>query len=397
MRPWETIFKKRFDQTGWELPAEDWDRLQARYAALRKRRVLRNWALGVIPVAVAAGLALLFVLKKPDADEIPPVSRDASQLAQATAAETGVAEAENLPEVPVSQSDSQLPATPVKTPTPARFVPTEAAVSEDEAAHTDERERVPAEPASKELQSVPSVPEVRQQLLPKQQWEEAVPSLVRTKRKTSLSTNGTLAQLKGSTGQAGRHVYTDAASRLGTVGDGSEIASRSQLQKIAAFTQASDLKIGEIHHRPLELGLTAGIPLTPRWTLVSGIEYARYPSSFSYSVSGMKNQDAHYLGIPLRMDYYLVNRDRLHLYLGAGGLVDRGILARLDGERIPADGFGFSLLAAGGIQWDINRFLGLYLEPRYSLFLSDTDGRLVTFRTESPARFSLAAGLRVNL
>ena len=92
-----------------------------------------------------------------------------------------------------------------------------------------------------------------------------------------------------------------------------------------------------------------------------------------------------------------MDRERLHIYLGAGTLVDRGILARLDGERLPADGFGFSLVGAGGVQWDLNHLFGLYLEPRYSLFLSDTEGRLVTFRTESPARFSLAAGLRINL
>ena len=310
-----------------------------------------------------------------------------------------MAETENLPEVPASPSDSHPSAAPVKinTPTPATFVLPEPTVSENEATHTDECEPVPAEPASTEPEGVPSVPEAREQFFPEPQWEEEAAPVVRTRRKVSLSTNGTLAQLKGGTAQAGRHVYANAASRLGSVGNETEIASRSQLQKIAAFTQASDLKIGEVHHRPLELGLTAGIPLTRHWTLVSGIEYAFYPSSFSYSASGLKNQEAHYLGVPLRLDYSLIDRNRLHLYLGAGVLADRGILTRLDGERLPTDGFGFSLLGAGGVQCDLTHFLGLYLEPRYSLFLSDTEGRVVTFRTESPSRFSLAAGLRFNL
>lgn len=401
MHPWETILRERLNQSKWDLPADDWEQLQARYTRLQRRRSFRNWALGVIPVAIAAGLALVFFLRKPDTIESLSSGRNEPQLAQSIVPDTGVEEKEAVSDRPVPIPEEYAsPASAGKAtalPSPSAPAATETAVPGDETLFPDGSEAAMTEPASEEPEASPTVPAVRKPAIPESRWEEGTPVPVRTQRRASLSTHGTLAQLEGSSAQAGRYVYADATSRLASILDETDIPSRSQLQKIAAFTQASDQKIGEIHHRPLELGLTAGIPLGRRWTAVSGIEYARYPSTFSYSASGTKNQEAHYLGIPLRLDYRLVDRERLHIYLGAGTLVDRGILARLDGERLPADGFGFSLVGAGGVQWDLNHLFGLYLEPRYSLFLSDTEGRLVTFRTESPARFSLAAGLRINL
>ena len=406
MRPWENLLKERLDRAGWELHAEDWEQLQARYAGVKRRRTLRNWALGAVPVALAAGLALVFFLKKPEPVDLLHDRPEQPLLAQVTVPETPAAVTKPPLESPAPVPARHLPSAVGARPgSSSSTVVSAPAASQDPA--TDPDRVTPASsgpdpgqeeeaPAAADAPA-PSAPAAPERTLSARDWEETVPTLVRTRRRVSLSTGGTLAHLERSGIQTGQQLYADVRSRVNNVGGDAPLTYGSQLQRIAVFTQAGDQKVGEIHHRPIELGLTAGIPLGRRWTVVSGIEYACYPSSFSYSVSGTKRQEAHYLGIPLRLDYYLIDRDRLHVYLGAGVLADRGILARQDGERLPADGFGCSLLGTGGLQWDFSRFLGLYLEPRYSLFLSDPEGRLVTFRTESPACFSLAAGLRINL
>ena len=86
-------------------------------------------------------------------------------------------------------------------------------------------------------------------------------------------------------------------------------------------------------------------------------------------------------------------------------------------DAVKRDGFIFSLLVAGGIQVNVHKLIGLYLEPELvwtggkptkaeenyypwyvnGLLPGPDNTKLQTYRTEHPFMFSVSTGLRINL
>ena len=148
---------------------------------------------------------------------------------------------------------------------------------------------------------------------------------------------------------------------------------------------------------PLRVGVSARVPLSDRLNLTSGLEYCLYSSIFTYTLSGKKTQLAHYLGIPVRLDWTLASGKRLDVYFGGGFEADYCLGATLAGERIAKDGFGFSLLGAGGIQYNLTKRIGLYVEPEISWTIPSDSHVLQTYRSDNPVMFSLSSGIRINV
>ena len=159
----------------------------------------------------------------------------------------------------------------------------------------------------------------------------------------------------------------------------------------------TDEGIVAAHYFPLKLGLSTRIPLAGQLYLTTGLEYSRYQSSFTYRSTEEKRQVAHYLGIPLRLDWLIASGRFFDVYAGCGLLGDICMEASLAGISIPKDGPSLSLLGTGGIQMNVTKKLGLYVEPELSWRISSEKNKLETYRSEHPFMFSLAAGLRINL
>ena len=147
------------------------------------------------------------------------------------------------------------------------------------------------------------------------------------------------------------------------------------------------------HYFPLKLGLSAWIPLTERLQITTGVQYSLYSSR----IAGEFRQNAHYLGIPVRLDWTFARSRWLDVYLGGGveGAFCAG--ATLDGRRISGDGFSLSLLGAGGIQINMSRHVGLYAEPQISWRIPMGTPVLQTYRSTHPLMFSVETGIRINL
>ncbi len=155
---------------------------------------------------------------------------------------------------------------------------------------------------------------------------------------------------------------------------------------------------GHRSHFPFRAGLSIGIPIAERLKLTTGLEYSLYVTTYTYSLQGDKNQLAHYLGIPLRLDWTLASNKWLDAYLGGGIEGDCCIGATFDGRRrIRREGLAFSLLGAGGVQFNFTDRTGLFLEPRLSWTIPSDNHELETWRTDNPLMFSVAAGIRFNL
>jgi TonB-dependent SusC/RagA subfamily outer membrane receptor len=153
------------------------------------------------------------------------------------------------------------------------------------------------------------------------------------------------------------------------------------------------------HDMPVSVGVSARIMLSRRFSINTGLNYTLYSSmrERSYSsgkVTERERQNVHYLGIPLRCDWLVVNRRYFTFYMGVGGQVDKCVYARVGDERLHEKDFLFSLTGAAGLQYNITNKVGLYLEPDFSLRLNK--GTLDTYRHDHFGVISARAGLRFN-
>ena len=148
------------------------------------------------------------------------------------------------------------------------------------------------------------------------------------------------------------------------------------------------------HDLPLSLGVTARMAFTSRWGMESGIEYT-YLHSGVESAIGRLDQRLHFIGIPVRMDAWLLSRGGFDLYAGVGAKAEKCLAASLGQVRCEENRIQWSAEAIAGVQYGIGNRAYLFFQPEASYYLTKTD--LVTIRTEKPISFTLHAGLRFDL
>ena len=151
------------------------------------------------------------------------------------------------------------------------------------------------------------------------------------------------------------------------------------------------------HSMPLRFGISAWIPVAERFRVSTGLAYSLYSSQVNSGISGETVQWAHYLGVPVRLDYIIASNTRFDVYAGAGAQGEICLNATYAGYGITKDGFSLSLLGVGGIQWNVTRRLGLYIEPELSWRMPVGEPVLETYRDRFPVMFSVGAGVRINL
>lgn len=153
------------------------------------------------------------------------------------------------------------------------------------------------------------------------------------------------------------------------------------------------------HFQPLSFGLSARFALNERFSVNTGINYTLYNSRkkilWSDYTEETLNQSVHYIGIPVRCDWLLVDRKHFGLYLGAGAQVDKAVYAKAGTDRLRDRTFLFSVNGVCGLQYNINDRFGLYLEPELAINLNRPE--IATFRSNRELMLSVRAGLRVNL
>jgi len=153
------------------------------------------------------------------------------------------------------------------------------------------------------------------------------------------------------------------------------------------------------HFQPVSFGLSARLALNERFSINTGINYTLYNSRkkllWSDGTEETLSQSVHYIGIPVRCDWLLVDRKHFGLYLGAGAQVDKAVYAKAGTERLRDRTFLFSVNGVCGLQYNINDRFGLYLEPELAVNINKPE--IATFRSNRELMLSVRAGLRVNL
>ena len=112
------------------------------------------------------------------------------------------------------------------------------------------------------------------------------------------------------------------------------------------------------------------------------------------------DQTLHYLGIPLSLQYYIVNGSRWKAYATAGIEADWNIKSRSVTEGVETqslrDHLQWSLGGAVGVQYDILPQLGVYLEPGGRYYM-DNGSKVQNYFKAHPTAWTLQFGIRLSL
>ena len=379
MRKWEDIVKEKMEDPKGALPESVFDEFRARReaSASAPKHFPLVWAL--VPAA-AAGLAAVLLLRGPSEPD------DSIQIVRRPVAPVAVVEdtleiQEPLISVPLA-FHTTTPKKVVSSSDPRQEVvnPDKSTASEDVTlGPEDERTDAPET-------SYPDTLKPFSKQVTKDMTESSVPVTIKTGTATgAIVGGGLLAALITPLTSSGTLENPAFSGQGGYLYDNN-------------FGSGTDPLEGTYkHYLPLKFGLSLAMPLTERLRVSSGIKYSLYRSDFVIPSYGKIKQRVNYLGIPLRLDWKLASNKWMDVYLGGGVEGEFCVGAALDGKKLERDGFCFSFLGAGGIQFNISRAIALYVEPELSWSVPSQNRVLQTYRTDNPFGFSVVTGLRFNL
>ena len=415
MKDWIDIIKERLQEAQAQLPPNDWEEFEASCLPAKRPRVL-PW---LVPALAVAAAAALFVILKPREESVTVPEQPLATIDRLELDTPGMV-AEVVPSV-------TTPIRIVRKPTTVPAIP-----SQD---FTEESVPQGAQESSAENQDLPveeqtEFPETKESVTPQEPVipssspfvpEKTVAKPVTLKVGSAVgvvASGGVLAALLVST--LGAKPYEASLDILGYNGGinmdsyagtatnsylsnsifngGYNYLETNQYYTIFSYNgQPVDLLVGSpVHHFPLKVGLSAWIPVADRLYVSTGLDYSRYQSELKYSRSGERKQLAHYLGVPVRLDWVFASGKRLDAYVGGGLEGEFCVGASLGGMEISKDGFKLSLLGAGGVQMNLTERLGLYVEPQLLWRIPTDNNALATYRSAHPLMFVVSSGLRIG-
>ena len=419
MEDWTDIIGEELGNISEPLPADDWNVLQQKYAAAqrKKRAAAFAWAGGITSVAAAVALVLLLV--RPDSSSVIPGSTgDLNDLV-----------AEILPPieevVPVDSCHVETPTDTVLNVAPSVQKKVSAPVDvvrkadEDVLVAENHTEETISENAEEVFDVIRDTTSLKDKLLAdasttnkKDSSDDAYTEPTGTfgfddfpddepRRKRRPMSIG----ISGSTSDSPvMKVMGDLAPEPPMDHEPPKEPDDSLAvetpQPAMAMKRAKSGYLDSYQHEiPVSVGLSARFFLTDRLSINTGLNYTRYKSLrtrwFAATHDQQKDwQYAHYLGIPVRLDYMAVNRKHFNLYFGAGLQMDKCVYATVGDERLHEKQILFGLNGAMGLQVNIVPMVGLYFEPEVSYALNK--GSIETFRSDEPFVVTVRGGLRFN-
>ena len=150
------------------------------------------------------------------------------------------------------------------------------------------------------------------------------------------------------------------------------------------------------HKQPVTVGFSLRKDLRRGFAVETGLTYTLLASDMLIDgIEGQMSQKLHYVGIPVRASWNIVDTRLFTLYLLGGGAVEKCVHAKVGPYDDLEKPWQFSLTAAVGAQYNIGRHVGVYVEPGVSYYFDDGSS-LQTIRKDKPCLFSLQAGFRLS-
>ncbi|BEG98261.1 outer membrane beta-barrel protein [Bacteroides sedimenti] len=162
------------------------------------------------------------------------------------------------------------------------------------------------------------------------------------------------------------------------------------------------------HKTPLTLGLSVSKKLINNLTLESGLNYTVTHSDITdNNASTVTNQTIKYVGIPLKLNWTLINKRKFDLYLSGGALMEECVSAKdrikyytgsrlteTEEKSLALNGMQFSFTSSIGFQYNASESLAVYAEPGIAYSLSDHTSAY-TLRNNRPVNLYVSCGVKV--
>ena len=415
MEDWTDIIGEELESIEEPLPADDWSVLQQKYAAARRRKKAAAfaWAGGITSVAAAAALVLLLIrpatVPADDnlvADQLPPIE-------EVVPTDTvSIDASSDTSDTVIPKKKRQIPAS-VNVVKPSDDI----MIAQDNA-----EEKVPEEEEIFEV--VKDTVSITERLLADAGNTNDKKEVTkdnqtdywglddfpddksgRRRMKVSVGLSGSasanpIPKMYDVTLDPPLDNVTPEPPLDNVTGPGPKDSTEVESPEPARMMMRSKSSYTEkySHEIPKSFGVSARFHITDKLSINTGLTYTRYASDrtrmYSYSDYQNDRQYVHYLGIPVRLDWMIVNRKHFNFYLGAGIQADKCIYATVGGERLHEKEVLFGLSGAMGLQFNIVPMVGLYFEPDISYSLNE--GSIQTYRSREPFVVTVRGGLRFN-
>ncbi|MCQ2287789.1 MAG: outer membrane beta-barrel protein [Muribaculaceae bacterium] len=147
---------------------------------------------------------------------------------------------------------------------------------------------------------------------------------------------------------------------------------------------------------PIHVGALARYHITPRWSVEAGIAFTHQEATITTTLNDVVEnyeQTMRYVGVPVGVSYTIFNKERFKLYAAARGSVEKCVQSSTTRPYTSTDNpMLYSMSLAPGMQVNITRNLGIFLEPSLSYNIS---GKSVmpTRYDDMPWDFDLRMGI----
>lgn len=366
MADWVDIFKDKSQAEMLYVPKEDWEVMSRLLDRHIRRKTIMRWSLRAIPLA-AASLAIVFFAQKDEMETNTPPER--------LVAETRLAES-HFPGTDIVETNIVKPI--VRSSSASKRQET-VAIVEDEVTETDE-------PSTDVDHSEPVEPVVVDDN--SQWWLETTVSSPARKRiaRVDLSSSLTLLLQKAS----GQVLAKNGVSFI----DSYSISHDKQQGIENPHLPELPCPVKIEHSHPYTLGIAVSFPLSDRFSISTGLDYSICDSRITYSNKSFVNQSAHYLGVPLRLDWIPLRTNKLFVYTGAGAEAYRCLFAKQGQDTRLKDAYlYYSAIFVGGLRYEPVRRVGLFIEPQFSYNFLRDDPAVLSAITDTKVLFNLKAGI----
>lgn len=395
-----------------DVPARVWDGVAEGLDKAAGKTVRLRWLrAGVSVAAVAAAVAAVLVLNRPEADVLVPVAMHGDMIAVVEPEAEAVSEPEGgmMTEIPAQTGGAGLLA----------YVPEAAAKTAMKQEMEQEAETGPiaetvtgpiAETVTRPTEEIDmdvvsetgdtgdAVQPAKKAAEPREYfpdvWEDEKPA---RKVKTSIVVSG----ITGASGQAGNRTSTGPLRAPALITTPTE-------------TGIEEKKSSSKYGLPVSVGAGVKFEFTPRWSLGVGLNYTWLTRTFNGTythvneagtvdnsvTSGIRNSQ-HFIGIPVNAYFNIIDSRHVNFYTYAGGIVEKCIydkyviLSDPIVHKEPAKGVQLSANIGLGVEFMLTDYLGLYVDPSLRYYFDC--GQPKSIRTDQPLMLGAELGFRFRL
>ncbi|MEG0928885.1 outer membrane beta-barrel protein [Chryseobacterium sp.] len=182
------------------------------------------------------------------------------------------------------------------------------------------------------------------------------------------------------------------------------------LTEILLANQSKAVEARIRHKIPVTFGLSLYYNLGKRWGIGTGLNYTKLASELHSGTSTnyiKGDQTVHYIGIPVQVNYNVIQKGKFTGYITGGALVEKQVAGSItttyvvddevketSKESIDHKPLQFSVNTAVGLQLKVINRLGIYAEPGIGYHFKD-DNSPNTIYKEKPLHFNVKFGIRL--